>query len=60
MRSKGSQKMERRVRVLPREVLTQLRQLKSEHHRWMLDEKEAQQGRLATAGRAFFVFFEML
>lgn len=45
--------------VLPREV--ELRQVQSQHHRWILDEKEAQQERLTTVVRAFFFFFfEML
>ena len=50
--------------VLPREVehrqLTQLRQVQSQHHQWIPDEKEAQQERLRTVVRAFFFFFEML
>lgn len=64
MRLRGSQEQERRVMVLPREVehrqLTQLRQVQSQHHQWIPDEKEAQQERLRTVVRAFFFFFEML
>ena len=62
--SRESQEQELRAKFAPREVelrlLAWLRQLQSRHQRWILDEKEAQQGRLTIAGREVFSFFEML